>query len=88
MGDPLSVTASIIAVLQSTSEVIDFCLDLANSPKAILSLKEEVESAYELHNKVFENLSPRSLTSIYAVVHHCPYCLSRLHTVVAAFPHL
>ena len=44
MGDPLSVTASIIAVLQLTSEVIEFCLDLANAPKAILSLKEEVES--------------------------------------------
>ena len=44
MGDPLSVTADIIAVLQLTSEVIEFGLDFANAPKAILSLKDEVES--------------------------------------------
>ena len=42
MGDPLSVTASIVTVLDVVKEVINFGLDVANAPKAILSLKKEV----------------------------------------------
>ncbi|KAM0798970.1 ankyrin repeat-containing domain protein [Usnea florida] len=48
MGDPLSVTASIIAVLQITGEVYKYGLDFAEAPKAILSLKGEVESLRHL----------------------------------------
>lgn len=54
MGDPLSVTASIIAALQLTSEVIVFWLDLANAPKAIMSLNEEVESLQLLLKRLKE----------------------------------
>ena len=46
--DPLSITASIIAVLQMTSEVVKYGLDFAGAPKAILSLKGEVESLHHL----------------------------------------
>ena len=48
MGDPLSVTASIIAVLQITGEVYKYGLDFAEAPKAILRLKGEVESLRHL----------------------------------------
>ena len=48
MGDPLSVTASIIAVLQITGEVYKYGLDFAEAPKAILSLKGEVGSLRHL----------------------------------------
>ncbi len=52
MGDPLSVTASIIAVLQLTNDVIKYGLDFANAPKAILSLKEDVQSLQQLLNRL------------------------------------
>ena len=44
MADPLSLTASIIAVLQLTSEVVEYGLDFADAPESILKVKEEVES--------------------------------------------
>ena len=42
--DPLSVTASIIAVLQMTNEVVKYGLDFAEAPKALSDLKREFES--------------------------------------------
>ena len=52
MGDPLSVTASIIAVLQLTNKVIKHGLDFAHAPKAILSLKEDLKSLQLLLNRL------------------------------------
>ena len=46
--DPLSITASIIAVLQITSEVVKYGLDFAGAPKEILDLKRQVESLHHL----------------------------------------
>lgn len=43
MTDPLSVTASIIAVLQIRSEVVKYGLDFADAPVSIVKV-EEVES--------------------------------------------
>ena len=54
MGDPLSVTASIIAVLQITGEVYKYGLDFAEAPKAISSLKGEVESLQHLLKQLKE----------------------------------
>ena len=44
MTDPLSVTASIIAVLQLTSVVVEYGLDFADAPESISKVKEEVQS--------------------------------------------
>ena len=46
--DPLSVTASIIAVLQITGEVIKYGVDFAGAPKEIKSLNGEVKSLHHL----------------------------------------
>lgn len=44
MVDGLEITASIIAVLQLTNEVIKYGLDFADAPKAIVSLREGLKS--------------------------------------------
>ena len=48
MGDPLSIISGIVAVLQITSEVVKYGLDVADAPKAILDLKDEAESLLHL----------------------------------------
>ena len=48
MVDPLSVTVGIIALVQFTSDVCKYGLDFAEAPKAILSLKGEIQSLQHL----------------------------------------
>ena len=48
MADPLSITVSIVAILQLISEVIKFGLDFADVFKAILSLKNDVKFLRQL----------------------------------------
>ena len=62
MADPLSITASIIAVLQLTNEVIKYGLDFKNAPKAILSLKKDVQSL----QKLLERLKNRCENALHA----------------------
>ena len=62
MADPLSITASIIAILQLTNEVIKYSLDFKNAPKAILSLKKNIQSL----QKLLERLKNRCENTLHA----------------------
>lgn len=48
MADPLSITASIIAVLQLTQEVIKFCEDIREADSNATRLRNELSSTNEI----------------------------------------
>ena len=52
MGDPLSITAGIIAVLQFTNEVIEYGLDFAHAPKVVSRLKKDFQSLQQLLDRL------------------------------------
>ncbi|CAF9939508.1 hypothetical protein IMSHALPRED_001530 [Imshaugia aleurites] len=52
MGDPLSITAGIIAVLQFTKEVIEYGLDFAHAPKVVSRLKKDFQSLQQLLDRL------------------------------------
>jgi hypothetical protein len=58
MADPLSITASIIAVIQATSKVVSLCYDyrsgLKNAPSEMKQLTDEITSLRDILESILK----------------------------------